>query len=542
MAVTKYIVKDFNNSLAKQGSLCAMVASTIRHGDEISTSDSRLKGVGICTLYNSQFILNINTIEYFFYTDGSCTSSTNYKLMMAEVGDKTSDAGNVINTDTTIVGTRSADGKVTYNTRTGKSVVVNNLEARDQFAIHALKTLMDRMKKDPASVSDNEKMFICESAYKWAANMMTQASKTRATIETVEGGGNPKTEDTAKAIDIDDSDISTPSDKLLNNVVAALERTDIIDHLRGVWKKGNKEISGYYTNKGAKNATGYDNITAATSAGWSFKSGGYNEATEIVHFTEYTDLIKAYNKATNTQETNDEIEPLIDPNEEIEPGSVANKYWSQEAIIKLFRRLQMKKTLTAADDTDEYGKAVGQSLYLQRIVNPRQNEMVKDFLKNENPASNASSIRLKEFLNIYEDVFKHTPSSGQDRQKHIALEDFLNLWKKYLKHTSTGGGDSQEFAAFEDLIKSLEKIQETADNKTYERVLIKGFDTLLDKLDTMNTNLAAINTNIQAFTTAMNTRFTNLDDSVGNVQTGITNAKNTIIDAMPTCKYNPPSE
>jgi hypothetical protein len=230
-----------------------MVKITVLPDTVISTSDSNLKGIGICEYSTNRYSIKISNTAYYFYDDGSCASdnAANYKLMLAKTTAEVSDIGSVVKTDSTTVITRQVDGSISYTEADGKSVVVNELEARDQFAIYALKTLMERMQSDPAVVGDNEKMYICEAAYKWAANMMTQASKTRATITTDEGGGNPKTEDTTKTIDIDDSDISSASDKLLNNIIAALERTDIIDRLRGVWKKGDTEISGYYSDRGA---------------------------------------------------------------------------------------------------------------------------------------------------------------------------------------------------------------------------------------------------------------------------------------------------
>jgi hypothetical protein len=54
---------------------------------------------------------------------------------------------------------------------------------RDNFALKALKTLMQRSEKDPSSLSNNEMSFYCDVAYQWAANTMSAAAKVRATIE-----------------------------------------------------------------------------------------------------------------------------------------------------------------------------------------------------------------------------------------------------------------------------------------------------------------------------------------------------------------------
>lgn len=234
MAVTKYNVYNFVHKKAEQGALVAMVKNTVTDGTEVSTAPETgsiptLIGTGIIRVKspnNNQLI--INSVTYTFDYEGRCSTEDyfDYKLMLAETQDKASVVGSVVETDGTTTITRGSDGSVHYDDEDGKSVVVSTLEARDQFAMQALKTLMGRMEKDPSTISDNEMSFLCEQAYQWAANMMTQASKVRAAVTTESSGGGGDTGGTTRGVDVDSSELTDTSDKLLNNIVAALEKTD----------------------------------------------------------------------------------------------------------------------------------------------------------------------------------------------------------------------------------------------------------------------------------------------------------------------------
>ena len=238
MATTKYKVHDFVYKKAEQGALVAMVKSTVANDAEVSTatetgSTPTLIGTGIMRVKSpNSNLLIISSVTYTFNYEGKCITEDffDYKLMLAETLDKASEVGSVVETDGTTGITRGVDGSVTYTEEEGQSVVVSTLEARDQFAINALKTLMERYDKDPSTLSDNEMAFLCENAYQWAANMMTQASKVRATVTTEtsgEGGGESgETGGFTRGVSVDSSELTDTTDKLINNIVAALEKTD----------------------------------------------------------------------------------------------------------------------------------------------------------------------------------------------------------------------------------------------------------------------------------------------------------------------------
>lgn len=237
MAVTSYIVHDFKYNEVTQGALTAMVLNTTADGAVLTTGandgqdENPLKGVGIVRVVSQNTLtLTINSITYSFNTNGLCITGSyiNYKLMLAEVQDKASEVGTGVETDGTImVGTRGLDGKITYTEEEGNSIIISNLEARDQFALYALKTLMERADRDITYMSDNEKMHYCEVAYQWAANMMTQASKVRAVIKSEDsGGGSGEIGSDTEEVKVDASELTDTSDKLLNNLIAELGKND----------------------------------------------------------------------------------------------------------------------------------------------------------------------------------------------------------------------------------------------------------------------------------------------------------------------------
>ena len=242
MAKTTYKLSNFDSTSASQGVLCVMVAKTFTQDtitnvpivwEEGDTSDHTqpFGGAGICRLQQpANFIFIVNSVLYIFNEKGLPVSlnAKNYVLKLGEVVQNLSTAGNAVETSSTTNVTRGSNGEIiNVNTTDGdSSVIVSVLEARDQFAMQALKTLMERFEKDPATISDNEMAFLCEQAYQWAANMMTQASKARATVTTESSGGSGSSSGGTTGTTVDSSELTDTTDKLLNNIVAALEKTD----------------------------------------------------------------------------------------------------------------------------------------------------------------------------------------------------------------------------------------------------------------------------------------------------------------------------
>ena len=98
----------------------------------------------------------------------------------------------------------------------GNTVVVDSLNARDQFAMQALGELLGHI-PDPSVLGENERNHFCNSAYAWAANMMTAAAKARATIVYTKEG--TEEEDT----EVSGITLNNNTEKLLNNIAAAID-------------------------------------------------------------------------------------------------------------------------------------------------------------------------------------------------------------------------------------------------------------------------------------------------------------------------------
>ena len=368
--------------------------------------------------------------------------------------------GTKLSLATTTISNKGTQGEAQTRSEDEAEFVMNSFNFKEQAAVKALAAIIG-LEDKPLDYDDSKIKLMVAMAFRVAVEFQNRAIEFRKKEDPIE-----KNED----IDIDISELTSISDKLLYNLINSLRRTDYEEDTKEVDKEGNpiKEYSERFINP---------------------------KMNKI--FKDYLKAIYAGTQDFAPQASTDPQDPQ------------GTKYWDFENLLKLFWREQYKK-----DDTDEEGNSIGS--YAQRIINPKLNKAVKAFLK---------------------------PTATSGTKEYLELVEFLDLYKKFFKSTTQG----QDYAAFEDLIKSLEKIQETADNKTYERVLIKGFDTLLNKLDTMNTNLAAINTSIQAFTTAMNARLAAIETNTGGLSSQISNAETNIIDAMPEipefhCNYTPPSE
>lgn len=214
MLNSKYIVKEFDYKPASQGALCAVARGVVEEeNDEISVSE--IIGVGICRYKDYRFFITIDSIEYVFNIRGEAVSETanGLNLLLAEVDESTSKVGTVVGVNKIRSITRTDTGIEVRETPGDSSVMVDNLDARDTFALYALKTLMERADVDPLSCSENEMTWYCEAAYKWAAVMITQASKNKALLKT----------DSSSATPVVETELSTNTEKLLNNIAKAIE-------------------------------------------------------------------------------------------------------------------------------------------------------------------------------------------------------------------------------------------------------------------------------------------------------------------------------
>lgn len=221
MAKTNYRLRDFNYTNAISGALVCMIKNTYNE-PEIESTHSSYRGTGICKAYsNNQIAFTCNSVTYIFGNAGTPYSSNaqGLKLMMAEVIDQLSEYGSTAKGTQKIITTRTETGDVSTEIVEGTpdTISIQNLNARDQFALHALKGILSHI-ESPNSLSANEMSMYCEAAYKWAANMMTESAKVREIFD----------DESASAEDPKQAEIGileTTEDKLLNNIIVSLQRT-----------------------------------------------------------------------------------------------------------------------------------------------------------------------------------------------------------------------------------------------------------------------------------------------------------------------------
>ena len=233
MAKITYKLRAFDPVEAESGKLCVMVKNAvtdiITNIDNQGVANPNYVGAGICRKGGRDtYTLIINNVTYQFDEEGRGITalSDGYKLMMGEANVSIVTSGNASSSSSTTTTTRGTDGsidtKVDYSK--GSDVMIDSLNARDEFAVHALRELLKHI-SDPSVLSDSEMNFYCNTAYRWAANMMEASANARGFFTQTSDGGSGSTESGGTRVNVDESSLSSNIEKLLNNVVAALERT-----------------------------------------------------------------------------------------------------------------------------------------------------------------------------------------------------------------------------------------------------------------------------------------------------------------------------
>lgn len=241
MAKQTYILKPFESSKASSGALCVMVKNGV--SDKITNINSdgtvnpNFMGAGICTQGNGGFTMMINGVVYQFNSKGEGLhplSIRTWKLMLGEIEATINTSGNAATSNTTTIVTRGQDGSTTTKVDYSKTndVIIDSLNARDEFAVNVLKQLLSSV-PNPSALSNNEMNFFCNRAYQWAANMMEASANARGsfTQEASTTTGTPSNVTTRA--DVTTESLSSNTEKLLNNIVSALERTDYAETVSG---------------------------------------------------------------------------------------------------------------------------------------------------------------------------------------------------------------------------------------------------------------------------------------------------------------------
>lgn len=224
--VSNYIPRGtFSSKDAAEKQIVAMVDGT-----------NAIKGAGIVKQTSSGYVLTIEkkenegtpqekTVQENFTFDAAGKAVSNnainegYTLQMADTNvEPISDA---IANNAGVVYKREVDpetGVVSYVAQsTTENIDIDNLNARDQFAIQILRSLLDKT-KDPSGLNSTEVAYYCETAYTWAGYMMKESSHARAVIK----DSNP----TTNIQEVPVGYLADNTEKLLNNIAAALDKTN----------------------------------------------------------------------------------------------------------------------------------------------------------------------------------------------------------------------------------------------------------------------------------------------------------------------------
>lgn len=200
---------DFDLDRAMQGSIVGFQNTVTGNMYDLSMTGKldpdysvMIKGVRVFVNMNGEVVKTIpETAEMMYDTDSETGQQTAKKMQMVNYTIEEAIGSNITRTRAKQEG--EAD-----------KAAMSNLEARDHFAIAALKVIMGGLKQ-PWALDDASIISYCRQAYRWAEGMMQVGADSRGTKAA--GGGGSQTED------VDLSEAST-GEKLLNNIVASVDK------------------------------------------------------------------------------------------------------------------------------------------------------------------------------------------------------------------------------------------------------------------------------------------------------------------------------
>ena len=271
---TVYTTEDFDYNKALGGALCII---TNQDSEDTVSDDtpSEFKGAGIVKKDNpNRLVLVYKGVSYYFKDDGVNIDGSGFNLKLATIAAPTAVGPAVegINVNTV---TRSAEGvDVQTTVSENASVVVADLNPRDEFAIQALQSMMSKI-PDPSVLSNAEMDLYCKAAYLWASNMMKNAANARATTFTDQSA--PATgEATISSLD-------NNTERLLNNLIEELKKNDVA---LGTWAKtGQTSVKGEHTDAWVSThplgGETYQTVAAAETAGWAWTLEQYSERIDV---------------------------------------------------------------------------------------------------------------------------------------------------------------------------------------------------------------------------------------------------------------------
>lgn len=226
MEYITYYLKPFDSTAAQRGNLCVVTKYGFS-GSQISTDSGNFIQVCICTSPSPiDFTVVINGVTCLFDDKGypKDITSKDYQLFMGSSDIQVEQYGTAIRRAKKVVTTRGADGAVSteekeYELGESKNIMISNMTPRDNFALQALRAIIPTL-PDLKNIGDTERYYWCDSAYKWAATMMDRAAQVRATfVDETESS-------TTEGVEV--GELETNTDKLLNNLIATLEKTQSV--------------------------------------------------------------------------------------------------------------------------------------------------------------------------------------------------------------------------------------------------------------------------------------------------------------------------
>lgn len=279
IARTQYSLSQFKSDEAKAYSLVAMVKDTVSITAPIynisvtGAANPDFKGAGICRTGSgsSAFSITIEGTTYLFDNSGLPAHSlaNGYRLYMATIIETIDASGNAATGTQSGNVTRGADGSIIDNGTTYevKTIAIDSLNARDQFAVEALNSIISKMDEDPTTLSNSAISHYCQQAYKYAAYMMTASANARGTFD----------DETASTSDAKKQAVGTlenNTDKLLNNIIVTLERTQKKEGAEG-------EETYYQTTELKELSSILDRMDAANTALTALKDNVTNAMTNM---------------------------------------------------------------------------------------------------------------------------------------------------------------------------------------------------------------------------------------------------------------------
>lgn len=189
MALRMYSLESFDYQKVCERALCAVVASDYQESSIMSTNPS-LKAIGICTMINNRFDLKYNGQTWHITLEGECINDPDVAVYIISsstpIADGTSsklDTGGFISDEDEGEGGGSGEGSTTTDpesgsTETGSTDTTIDLTSSskaliDEFAIVMLQAILSKIDRNIIGISENEMDYYCDTAYKWAACMMS---------------------------------------------------------------------------------------------------------------------------------------------------------------------------------------------------------------------------------------------------------------------------------------------------------------------------------------------------------------------------------